>query len=605
MTSIFDGLPAGRLTLAGLTPEQENAQAGVLRAVAEALAPGDAADAGFLSVKAQGSTTSRSLAARALDTLNVLDFGARGDGTTDDSVAFLAAANAASVATAAGKSAVVFVPGGRTYVAQGIPLRSRLYWKSDGAILQHPASPSASLFLADAVADFFGGGVEGFEMSGATLVYDAVDFGPVSNELNDFYVAHNYIHGFRHGFHGAARDRFVPLYNNRIWVCTVGIYIRLEHPNIGVNDIRSCDTGVGGNIVHLQFTGTKLNYNQYGIRSLDGGSVGECQFVGCHFYGNVVTGAKVDERNQFVGCYFDATPVGIDSYGEVLASACFFRNCGQAANTHAPAVFTGCHFSGGTRGPVGMATGLQVHASRFNGLAQTCVGYEMTAARENLVVEGCIFEHSGTGPAISITATTPGTTLRYLKVRGNTFNLRSDVRALYVPTADLIHAEVTGNTAYAQAAQTGYTFSLGSASSGYIFQGNTFFSEGATPVGALQAGNSIRSVIAGNRFRNFGTAPLNLGTTDADTRVRDNLGFVTDAGGTATVAAASTTATVTHGLARTPSAQGITLTPTGSLGTAVRFWVSGITATQFTLNVDVAPGGSGAAFAWQASAVRG
>lgn len=71
--------------------------------------PGDAT-----LVTAEGSTTARSLASRFSDTLNVKDFGAAGDGVTDDT----AAINAAICAGAAAGGATIHFPVG-TYLVTG------------------------------------------------------------------------------------------------------------------------------------------------------------------------------------------------------------------------------------------------------------------------------------------------------------------------------------------------------------------------------------------------------------------------------------------------------------------------------------------------------
>jgi hypothetical protein len=82
---------------------------------------------------------------------------------------------------------------------------------------------------------------------------------------------------------------------------------------------------------------------------------------------------------------------------------------------------------------------------------------------------------------------------------------------------------------------------------------------------------------------------------------RGNRGWATEASGTASVAPAATSVVVPHGLARTPPLSGITVTPTSApdaLG-AGRFWVSNVTATTFTINVDAAPGAA-VTFGWTA-----
>jgi hypothetical protein len=72
--------------------------------------------------------------------------------------------------------------------------------------------------------------------------------------------------------------------------------------------------------------------------------------------------------------------------------------------------------------------------------------------------------------------------------------------------------------------------------------------------------------------------------------------------GSATVADTTTSIAVNHGLSVTPVAQDITLTPTNNLGNASHFWVSTITSTQFTINVDSDPGATTATFGWRAEA---
>jgi hypothetical protein len=70
---------------------------------------------------ATGSTTPRTLADRAAERLNVRDFGAVGDGTTDDSAAFTAAINAENTKLTAGTAAIIYVPPGKYRIVSTLP----------------------------------------------------------------------------------------------------------------------------------------------------------------------------------------------------------------------------------------------------------------------------------------------------------------------------------------------------------------------------------------------------------------------------------------------------------------------------------------------------
>lgn len=105
------------------------------------------------------------------------------------------------------------------------------------------------------------------------------------------------------------------------------------------------------------------------------------------------------------------------------------------------------------------------------------------------------------------------------------------------------------------------------------------------------------NLIAGNDFTNVTGAKVS--DAGSGNVMRNNIGLTTQAKGTATVLNGTTSIAVAHGLAFTPAAGDIVLTPLESLGAAAMFWVNTYTATQFTINVNADPG-TDVDFAWQA-----
>jgi hypothetical protein len=132
---------------------------------------------------------------------------------------------------------------------------------------------------------------------------------------------------------------------------------------------------------------------------------------------------------------------------------------------------------------------------------------------------------------------------------------------------------------------------------------------------AVYAKNANKLVINGNIFdsKSYTTKPIGLDTGVTDAEIIGNtsnkyelLNSVTPVvngttAGTATVASGSTSIDVAHGLGETPDIQNINITPTNSLGSATKFWVSVVSSTTFTITVDADPGTDTATFAWKAS----
>jgi hypothetical protein len=72
--------------------------------------------------------------------------------------------------------------------------------------------------------------------------------------------------------------------------------------------------------------------------------------------------------------------------------------------------------------------------------------------------------------------------------------------------------------------------------------------------------------------------------------------------GSGSIASASTSTTITHGLGGTPAAYDINIMPTATTtNSIIMYYVDTITSTQFNVNVRSAPGASTFAFNWKAS----
>jgi hypothetical protein len=107
--------------------------------------------------------------------------------------------------------------------------------------------------------------------------------------------------------------------------------------------------------------------------------------------------------------------------------------------------------------------------------------------------------------------------------------------------------------------------------------------------------------VSGNSIVSTGSyGAISLVNSSIIELTRDNIGYTTENFGTATIPSGATTIVVPHGLAKTPTSQNISITPTNNLGNATKFWFSNVTTTQFTINVNVDPTGSGATFSWSA-----
>jgi len=135
---------------------------------------------------------------------------------------------------------------------------------------------------------------------------------------------------------------------------------------------------------------------------------------------------------------------------------------------------------------------------------------------------------------------------------------------------------------------------LSSGCDGNVIVGNLF--DGHTQYQGELDVDSDNNIITNNRI-----VDTTLDNSGSGNVIRNNVGFVTENSGTATVANGQTIIDVTHGLSVTPTANDVQVTPTNDLGNATKFWISDLGASTFRINVDGDPGASTATFAWSAA----
>jgi parallel beta-helix repeat protein len=144
---------------------------------------------------------------------------------------------------------------------------------------------------------------------------------------------------------------------------------------------------------------------------------------------------------------------------------------------------------------------------------------------------------------------------------------------------------------------TTYGIRVWTGSSNVVVESNRVL--GATQTTGIEIDlNSGGCLVQGNIITDATTSILN---SSATSKVRNNLGWVTEASGTGTIANGATTATITHGLSVTPTLDDISITlgenPTNTPGA---IFVTALGATTFVVNCENDPGSSGLDFSWRA-----
>jgi len=176
----------------------------------------------------------------------------------------------------------------------------------------------------------------------------------------------------------------------------------------------------------------------------------------------------------------------------------------------------------------------------------------------------------------------------FMVIKGNIFIVTQAPADVINVTAGAVNGVIDGNLFLALTSKT--TTGIAYNGSRYNITGNTFRFI-TTPIDCNNT--TAYANIVYNDFQAF-TAPAiaNVGTNKV---LKHNRGYVTENGGTATVLAGSTSVSVSHGLATTPTR--VLITPVNDPGG--RVWVSAVGASTFTINITTAPAVD-VDFYWQA-----
>jgi len=336
---------------------------------------------------------------------------------------------------------------------------------------------------------------------------------------------------------------------------------------------------VGAHLADFAIDGNRASQTAGG-GILANGAV-QCSFerlhlTSCYDWGLVlgpITGGAFGHHNRVLSCLFDqgggsggfgggATTTSSDENWFVATDFEFLGGNTAPVSTRPVMLYenaglqhiVGCNFVSGSNNCIAVrvqnAKGTKIIGSTFDGLA----GDGIFVAGNKCVITDNVF--TGIGDAGSVA--TSGVHLEFNTHYNIVANNSLETSTIAAKTRSLIREEGTGG------------------SGDNIIMGNTMSQNTAPTVALLESGGT-------------------------NTILRNNIGWVTESTGTATVPNGGMTIAVNHGLSQTPTLANITVTPTNSLGTAAKFWISGIGTTQFTINVNADPGVATATFVWKAA----
>jgi len=330
-------------------------------------------NASLTPITATGSTTARTLGARAADITNVKDFGAVGNGVTDDTAAIQAAINAAPA-----DSIVFFPPGQYNISAQIVINKSQLHLLGAGIGSTSIGQNANNAAIFNVTGDY--NQIDGFSLiyganaiSGATAIIAS----GANSQYRNIFIANPYIGIEFTGNSGQFINQF-----QIINYVSVGVYAH------AVNDVFISQFILNaGNSTNGALGGIRLQDACEAFVATDGDIL-----LGVYSLTTDATVYSIGTRpayNRFTNVYFDS-----DSNTSYI-------------NNMVETVFDNCWFSGGRTGSMSpgltlvQSDSLTFNNTQFFNNGYTGVSVSANAVRTKFI--GCIFESNSVTAGVGVT----------------------------------------------------------------------------------------------------------------------------------------------------------------------------------------------------------